>query len=130
MDNILEYLINLSIFVPLIIILIVVSIKLSKSNLGNIGMSKYIEVIERTNLNKDTYIFVLKLGDEGCVVMSSPSSTEKIKNLSKEEISNLEQKRKEMKKTNKLDFSVNKFNINKLDINKLNLKEKKNGDTR
>lgn len=130
MDNMLQYLINLSVFVPLIIILIVVSIRISKANLENIGIYKYTQVIERTNLNKDTDVFVLKIGDEGCVIVSSPSSIEKIKELSKEEINNLEQKREEMKKAKILKFNTKKISLKKLDLKKLNLKEKKNGDIR
>lgn len=135
MDDILQYLINLSIFVPIIIILIVVSIRLSKSNLERIGIYKYVNVIERTSLNKDTDVFVLKIGDEGCVIMSSPSSIEKIKDLNIEEINNLEHKKEEIKKVNAFKFNIDKnnikkLNLKKLNLNKLNLKEKKNGDTR
>lgn len=122
MDNMLQYLINLSIFVPIIIVLIVVSIKISKANLENIGIYKYTQVIERTNLNKDTDVFVLKIGDEGCVIISSPSSIEKIRDLSEEEINNLENKKEEIKKAKAL-----KLNLN---LRKLNLKEKKNGRIR
>lgn len=130
MDDILQYLINLSIFVPIIIILIVVSIRISKTNLERIGIYKYVHVIEKTSLSKDTDVFVLKIGDEGCVIMSSPSSIEKIKDLSIEEVNNIDQKKEEIKKANVLKFNLDKNNMKKLNLNKLNLKEKKNGDSR
>ena len=77
----LHYIINLIIFIPITIILIIASIKLTKFNSDNINKHKYVKVLERTNLNKDTSIFVLEMGDEGCVLASSPSKTEKIKRL-------------------------------------------------
>ena len=82
----LHYIINLIIFIPITIILIVASIRLSKIKSDNINKHKYIKVLERTNLNKETSIFVLEMGDEGCVLASSPSKIEKLKELSKEEI--------------------------------------------
>lgn len=129
----LQYLVNLSIFVPFIIILIVVSVRFSKASLEGIGIYKYTQIIERTNLNKDTDVFVLKIGDEGCVLVSSPSKLEKIKDLNKEEIKVIEEKRKEIKKIklvnlNKEDNKLKKLDFNKLKLKKNNLKESKDGD--
>lgn len=131
----LQYLVNLSIFVPFIIILIVVSVRFSKASLEGIGIYKYTQIIERTNLNKDTDVFVLKIGDEGCVLVSSPSKLEKIKDLDKEEIKIIEEKRKEIKKIklvnlNKEDNKLKKLDFNKLKIKlkKIDLKESKDGD--
>lgn len=129
----LQYLVNLSIFVPFIIILIVVSIRFSKASLEGIGIYKYTQIIERTNLNKETDVFVLKIGDEGCVIISSPSKLEKIKDLNKEEMKEIEEKRKEIKKIklvklNKDDTKLKKLNLNKLNLKNFNLKENKDGD--
>ena len=85
----LHYIINLIIFIPITIILIIASLKLSKLNSDNINKHKYVKVLERTNLNKDTSIFVLEIGDEGCVLASSPSKIEKLKELNEEEISEI-----------------------------------------
>lgn len=122
MDNVLQYIINLIVFVPITIILIVVSIRLSKTNIGNIGLNKYTKVLERTTLSKDTDVFVLKIGDEGCVIVSSSSSIEKIKELSKEEISNIEGLKEESKV--KLKTFNEKMNLVR---KKSELKEKKDG---
>lgn len=122
MDNVLQYIINLVVFVPITIILIVVSIRLSKTNIGNIGLNKYTKVLERTTLSKDTDVFVLKIGDEGCVIVSSSSSIEKIKELSKEEISNIEGLKEESKV--KLKTFNEKMNLVR---KKSELKEKKDG---
>lgn len=125
----LHYIINLIIFIPITIILIIASIKLTKFNSDNINKHKYVKVLERTNLNKDTSIFVLEMGDEGCVLASSPSKTEKIRVLSKEEIAQIY----DMKESYGIDLSqidVDKFNISNFVLknkkNKKNMFSKKN----
>lgn len=119
MDNVLQYIINLTVFIPVTIILIVVSIKLSKANLSNLGGYKYIKVLERTALNKDTEVCVLKIGDEGCVLISSPSKVENIKELSKGEIESIEQKQNGTK------VKLTKFNKEGVGFKKLKLKDLK-----
>ena len=119
-----QYIINLIIFIPITIILIVASIKLSKLNSDNINKHKYVKVLERTNLSKDTSIFVLEMGDEGCVVVSSPSKIEKLKELSEEDIAEIY----EMKESHGISlenidvdkFKVFNFNLNN-NINKNNM---------
>lgn len=149
MDNVLQYIINLIVFVPIIIVLIVASIKLSKANFSNIGNNRYTKVLERTNLSKDTDVFVLKIGDEGCVLVSSPSKVEKIKELSKEEIENIQDLKQEskvdistlnisklnlsksrLKKSNTNTINTDNLNLNEFKLNKLNLKGKRYGRLR
>ncbi|MCR8746729.1 flagellar biosynthetic protein FliO [Romboutsia lituseburensis] len=142
MNNVLQYIINLIVFVPIVIVLIVASIKLSKANFSNIGNNKYTKVLERTNLSKDTDVFVLKIGDEGCVLVSSPSKVEKIKELSKEDIENIEDLKQEskvdisnlrkvrLKKTDTNNLNTGNLNLNEFKLNKLNLKGKRYGRLR
>lgn len=112
-SDILQYLVNLAIFIPFVIVVIVVSIRLSKGNLEGIGIYKYTKIIERTSLSKDTDMFVIKIGDEGCVIISSPTKLEKIRDLTSEEIVYIEQKRDEIKSKN---------------LKKIKLKGKKHGN--
>lgn len=125
-----QYIINLIIFIPITIILIVASIKLSKINSDNINKHKYVKVLERTNLSKDTSIFVLEMGDEGCVVVSSPSKIEKLKELNVEDIAEIY----EMKESHGISlenidvdkFKVLNFNLNnKINKNNMFSKNKK-----
>ena len=120
MDNILKYIINLIVFVPFTIALIIITIRFSKINFNGVGINKYVKVLERTNLNKDTEIYVLKVGDEGCVIASSSTKTDIIKELTKNQIEEIEKKQEDVK---------NKFNktLNLEIIKSLKLKEKKNG---
>lgn len=124
MDNILKYIINLIVFVPFTIALIIITIKFSKINFGVAGINKYVKVLERTNLSKDTSIYVLKVGDEGCVILSTPTKTDTIKELNKKQVKEIEKNQENIK--NKFNSTWNKENIKKLK-SKLNLKEKKDG---
>lgn len=92
------------------------------------GSYKYINILERTNLNKDTDVFILKIGDEGCVLLSSPSNVEKIKKLSKDEINNIEELRKEPKA--KLVNLSNKLNLHSLNLKEINLNKLKSKENR
>ncbi len=92
------------------------------------GSYKYINILERTNLNKDTDVFILKIGDEGCVLLSSPSNVEKIKELSKDEINNIEELRKEPKA--KLVNLSNKLNLHSLNLKEINLNKLKSKENR
>ena len=125
-----QYIINLIIFIPITIILIVASIKLSKINSDNINKHKYVKVLERTNLSKDTSIFVLEMGDEGCVVVSSPSKIEKLKELNAEDIAEIyEMKESHCISLENIDvdkFKVLNFNLNnKINKNNMFSKNKK-----
>lgn len=115
-DNLIEYLINLSVFIPVVLILVVLSIKLSKVNIEATKKDNYISILEKASLNKDSSIFVLKTGDEGCVIISSSSHTEKIKDLSSEEILHIENS-KISRSRNLIKININdlksKFNIRK-----------------
>lgn len=121
MDNILKYIINLIVFVPFTIALIIITIRFSKINFNGIGINKYVKVLERTNLNKDTEIYVLKVGDEGCVIVSSPTKTDTIKELNKKQIEEIEKKQVDLK-NNKFDKILKIENIKHF-----RLKEKKDG---
>ncbi|UPA31438.1 flagellar biosynthetic protein FliO [Terrisporobacter glycolicus] len=121
MDNILKYIINLIVFVPFTIALIIITIRLSKSSINGIAKNKYIKVLERTNLNKDTELYVLKIGDEGCVIVSSSTKTDTIKELTSHQIEEIERKQEEVKINNR-----NNINLKLKDIKKFRLKEIKN----
>ena len=121
MDNILKYIINLIVFVPFIIALIIITIRLSKSSINGLAKNKYIKVLERTNLNKDTEVYVIKVGDEGCVVISSSTKTDKIKELTSHQIEEIERKQEEVKINNR-----NNIDLKLKGIKKFRLKEIKN----
>lgn len=70
--------------------------KLSGSKLDKINESKYITVIERTNISKDTAILLLKVGEKGYVISANNNNVEKLQEISKEEmISIIEEKKRQ-----------------------------------
>lgn len=97
MDNVLKYIINLIVFVPFTIALIIITMRLSKSSINGLVKNKYVKVLEKTSLNKDTDIYVLKVGNEGCVIVSSPTKTDTIKELTNQQIEEIETKQEEVK---------------------------------
>ena len=114
-----KYIVNLIIFVPITIFLIIASMKLTKINSDKINKHKYIKILERINLSKDVSILVLEIGDEGYVLALSPSKIDKLKTLSKEEIFKIY----EMKEH--YNANLSQININKFKNIKLRLKNKK-----
>ncbi|WP_040191265.1 flagellar biosynthetic protein FliO [Clostridium culturomicium] len=93
--TLMEYLINIILLVPIVLCLIVVSLKLSKKGVDTFSMKSYAQVIERFSLNKDTTLYVLKLGTTGCVLISSAHNTQIIKELDENEIEEVIRMKKE-----------------------------------
>ena len=118
----LEFIINLIVLVPIVILLIVISLKLSKGGLNKLASGSYVKVLERFNLNKDTCIYVIKTGKTGCVIVSSNNNTQVIKELDETEINEILRMKKEKKDSTYL----NKLNFSKILNNKLT-REKEDG---
>ena len=71
--------------------------KLSGSKLDKINESKYITVIERTNISKDTSILLLKVGEKGYVISTANNNVEKLQEISKEEMTSIIEDKKRQK---------------------------------
>ncbi|NMS89661.1 FliO/MopB family protein [Clostridioides difficile] len=84
------YLLKILICIPIILILIVLSLKISQGSLLKKYNDKYVKILDIVSINKNNSIIILKVGEEGCIVASSSSSMNKIKDLTKEEISKIE----------------------------------------
>lgn len=88
-NTFLEFIINLIELVPVVILLIFISLKLSQKSLIKIGSGSYINVLEKLNLSKDIYLLLIKIGNTGCVIVVSSNNTKVIKNLSENEINEI-----------------------------------------
>lgn len=88
-NTFLEFIINLIELVPVVILLIFISLKLSQKSLSKIGSGSYINVLEKLNLSKDIYLLLIKIGNTGCVIVVSSNNTKVIKNLSENEINEI-----------------------------------------
>ncbi|GAA0680472.1 flagellar biosynthetic protein FliO [Clostridium cadaveris] len=123
--TLIEYLINIIVLVPVVLILIVISLKLSKSSVDKLNSGSYVNIIEKINISKDTSIYVIKMGSTGCVAVVSPGNTEIIKELNEEELEEIVDNKKKKYKA----ISIGKLSLwNKNNIlrNKL-VGEKHNG---
>lgn len=82
--------------------LMYLSFKLSNNKISQFNEGKYIKVLERNQISKDTAIVVVKIGKKGYVLSTSNNSTNKIDELSEEETLLLEEeKRLEKEKVSK-----------------------------
>lgn len=73
----------------------VVILKYGKKGMDKSIKNKYVRVIDRVQVSKDSFIVILKMGEEGMVLLTAPSHTEKLKELSKEEIEKIERDKQE-----------------------------------
>lgn len=82
----------LKLIASLIIILglIFILFKLSNKKINDINDGKYINVIDRVQIGKDSHILIVKIGKKGYVMSSSAGRTEKLEELSEEEMFNIQ----------------------------------------
>lgn len=126
--TLIEYLINIILLVPIVLCLIVVSLKLSKKGVDTFSMKSYAQVIERFSLNKDTTLYVVKLGTTGCVLISSAHNTQVIKELDENEIEEVIKMKKEKQTVMNLS-KLSGFDMKDF-VNKKIVREKEDGHTK
>lgn len=121
----LEFILNLIILVPAISLLIVISLRLSKKSLDRFALDSYAQVVERITLNKDTNLYLIKLGSTGCVLVCSNNNTQLIKELDEYEMEEIMKIKKE--KNNLITLkNISGLNLNNILNNKFT-REKNNG---
>lgn len=121
MDNtLIEYIINIIVIVPIIVCLIVISMKLSRKSIEELHIGGYSKVIEKINMTKDTALYVIRTGETGYVLVSSSNHTEIIKELSKEEIKEIIENKKDRKSLINLS-KISEINLSK--ISEINFKK-------
>lgn len=76
----------------LIVILFLVN-KFSNGSVEKLNANKYISVIEKTPISKDTMLMVVKIGEDGVVLIHNPNHTEVVKTLGLEAIAMIEKKK-------------------------------------
>lgn len=89
------FLMIIKLIVSLIVILglIFILFKLSNNKINNINEGKYINIIDRVQIAKDSYILIVKIGKRGYIMSSSGGKMEKLEELSQEEIINIQQEK-------------------------------------
>ena len=97
------FLMIIKLIISLVVILglIFILFKVSNNKINYINESKYINVIDRVQIAKDSYILIVKIGKRGYIMSSSGGKTEKLEALSEEEIINIQhEKLKRLKESN------------------------------
>ncbi len=84
-------LLKILVFLPFIILLIYLSIKFGGSKLQHIQNGKYIKILERVPIAKDSNLVVVKIGDSGYVLSATANKVEILKTIPKEDLDKLHQ---------------------------------------
>ena len=83
-------LLKIIIFLQLVLLLIYISAKFGGSKLQSMQNGKYIKVLERVPLTKDSSLVVTKIGQKGYVLSSSSGKIEILTHMSGEELLQVE----------------------------------------
>ena len=75
--------------------LLIIILKYSKKGLDSSTRRSYTKIVDRTQISKDSFIVVLRVGKEGMVILTSSGHTQKLKDLSEEEINKAEEDKQE-----------------------------------
>lgn len=108
--------------------LMIIVLKYSKKGIDSATRRNYTKIIDKTQISKDSFIVVLRVGNEGMVLLTSTGHTQKLKDLSEEEINKAEaDKQESFKEMTKaydkfIDISKNKV---RAAIGKIKSKEEK-----
>ena len=121
--TLIEYWINIIIIVPIIVSLIIISLRLSRKSIETLNIGSYTQVIERFNMTKDTTLYVIRTGKTGCVLVSSAHHTEVIKELSEEDVNEIINAKKEKRASISLS-AVSEINFKEILNNNIKGKRK------
>lgn len=86
---------KLVISLGIVLLLIFLTFKFANNRVKKVSSDKYIKVIDRTQIGKDISLLIVKVGEEGWIMSTSNGNTEKLKELTKEEILEIEKKKKQ-----------------------------------
>lgn len=75
--------------------LMFIALKYSRNSISKFGNKRYAKVIDRIQISKDSCVIIMKLGEEGLVILSNSGHSETLKKLSKEEIEVIEKQKAE-----------------------------------
>lgn len=102
-----------------VILLIYITFKVGGSRLNTFQNKKYIKILDKTYLSKDNALLVIRIGEKGYLVSSTPSNINLLQEVDTKELNNIE-----LSKTPK-EFSSMKDMLNKLKGKKEENYEKK-----
>lgn len=105
------------------ILLIMLAVKVNEGKFKEINNNKLIKILERTQLSKDVSLQIIKIAGRGYILSVSSSKTELIKELTEDEVNEIELKKQlQIDKNNEALKSV--FISSKSFLNKLKKRKK------
>lgn len=122
---------SLRLIAALIVIfgLMIIVLKYSKKGIDSTTKRNYTKIVDKTQISKDSFIVVLRVGNEGMVLLTSTGHTQKLKDLSEEEINKAEADKqeafKEMTKAYDKFIDISKDKVRTV-LGKIKSKEEKN----
>ncbi|MGL5616274.1 MAG: flagellar biosynthetic protein FliO [Sarcina sp.] len=119
--------VKLIVFTAALLILLVGILKLTENKVKSFSKGKYIKILEKTDLSKNNSVYLLKLGEEGVVVVTNDKGASTIKELTAEEIKVIEKEKEEkIKEFNEL-YNGKIINLKNSGLNLVNrVREVKN----
>lgn len=121
---------KLVISLGVVLLLMFLTFKFANNGVKKVSNDKYIKVIDRTQIGKDISLLIVKVGEEGWIMSTSNGKSEKLKELTKEEILEIEKKKKQKEEDLKEFYKVIEDKIMcriSTIAKKIKAKEEKNG---
>lgn len=78
-----------------VLLAMVLTLKYSNKGITKLTDKKYVKIVDKVQIAKDSYIVIIKLGNKGKVLSVSNSHTEVLEEISLEEILKIEQEKRE-----------------------------------
>ncbi|WP_238883230.1 flagellar biosynthetic protein FliO [Clostridium sp. YIM B02551] len=95
MTDTIELVFRLAIVLPLILFLLIITLRYINKKSNTLTNGRYLNVVERIQISKECYITIVKMGEIGVVMAVSPGNTTVVKELSKEELESIMRDKKQ-----------------------------------
>lgn len=102
-----KYILNMCIYLPMLLGLFLIVTKLTSTQTFKLNNKRYVNIIEKNLIAKDTYAMVIKIGNNAYVGIASPNGFQMIQQLNEREVVELENKLNPIKDNN----SSDEFNL-------------------
>ena len=80
-----------------VIFLMMLSLRLSNKSIDKINGKRYMKVVDKVQLGKDSFIAIVKIGDKGLIMSVSQNKTEVLEEITLEEVLKIEKEKREAK---------------------------------
>ena len=78
-----------------VIFLMMLSLRLSNKSIDKINGKRYMNVVDKVQLGKDSFIAIVKIGDKGLIMSVSQNKTEVLEEITLEEVLKIEKEKRE-----------------------------------